>query len=134
MKLLFELSSADRRLDLIPDCDTPKYNLDDSNLRKIKLNLHDVSKIKESSHKELGQEMTIKNSIGEDKAFTLETASFVDNASYNVESCSKNDSCSIISKEVSLAPKNKILLINFSSLDYEGKELIAFSKNYGKIR
>ena len=50
MKLLFELSSADRRLDLIPDCDTPKYNLDDSDLRKIKLRLPELSEVDLSRH------------------------------------------------------------------------------------
>ena len=50
MKLLFELSSADRRLDLIPDCDTPEYNLNDSALRKAKLRLPELSEVDLSRH------------------------------------------------------------------------------------
>ena len=50
MKLLFELSSADRKLDLIPDCDTPVYNLDEKDLRKDKLRLPELSEVDLSRH------------------------------------------------------------------------------------
>ena len=34
MKLLFEISSKDRKLDLIPPCDTEIYSFDDKLIRK----------------------------------------------------------------------------------------------------
>jgi len=50
MKLLFELSKQDRQMDLIPDCDTRKYTLDDKYLRKSKLNLPEISEVDLDRH------------------------------------------------------------------------------------
>ena len=50
MKLLFEISSKDRKLDLIPPCDTEIYNFKDELLRKEKLRLPEVSEVDLSRH------------------------------------------------------------------------------------
>ncbi len=105
-----------------------------SYLRKIKIKLNDVSEIKDTSSKEIGKEITIKNAIGEDTSFVFEKLSFVDSASYNIESCGSDGMCSIVSRDVNASSNNKIMYVEFSSLDYEGTELIDFSKKYGKIK
>ncbi len=50
MKLLFELSSKDRKLDLIPPCDSEVYNFEEKLLRKEKLRLPEVSEVDLSRH------------------------------------------------------------------------------------
>ncbi|MDI9540991.1 MAG: aminomethyl-transferring glycine dehydrogenase subunit GcvPB [Bacillota bacterium] len=50
MKLLFEISSKDRKLDLIPPCDTEIYSFDDKLIRKEKLRLPEVSEVDLSRH------------------------------------------------------------------------------------
>ena len=50
MKLLFELSSADKKLDLIPDCDVKSYGLEDKYLRKEKPALPELSEVDLSRH------------------------------------------------------------------------------------
>lgn len=105
-----------------------------SYLRKIKLKLNDVSKIEDASTKNINEEIVVKNAIGEDTKFTFENISFVDKTSYNIEVCNSNGICSITSRNISVGSKYKILLVDFSSADYEGDELIDFSIKHGKIR
>ncbi len=50
MKLLFELSSADKKLDLIPDCDVKSYELEEKYLRKEKPALPELSEVDLSRH------------------------------------------------------------------------------------
>ncbi|HPW52993.1 MAG TPA: aminomethyl-transferring glycine dehydrogenase subunit GcvPB [Erysipelotrichaceae bacterium] len=50
MKLLFEISSKGRKLDLIPPCDTEEYSFNDELLRKEKLRLPEVSEVDLSRH------------------------------------------------------------------------------------
>ncbi len=105
-----------------------------SYLRKIKLKLNDVSKIEDVSTKSIGKEIVVNNAIGEDTSFTFEKMSLVDIASYNVEVCGSDGRCSITARNISVSKNYKIMYVEFSSLDYEGTELIDFSKEYGKIK
>ncbi|MGI6608623.1 MAG: aminomethyl-transferring glycine dehydrogenase subunit GcvPB [Erysipelotrichaceae bacterium] len=50
MKLLFEISSKNRKSDLIPPCDTEVYNFNEKLLRKEKLRLPEVSEVDLSRH------------------------------------------------------------------------------------
>lgn len=50
MKLLFELSKENRRMNLIPPCDVPEYSFDESLLRKEELRLPQVSEVDLSRH------------------------------------------------------------------------------------
>ncbi len=50
MKLLFELSKDNRRLNLIPPCDVEQVQLDERHLRKEKLNLPQLSEVDLSRH------------------------------------------------------------------------------------
>ncbi len=103
-------------------------------LRKIKLNLVDVSKIEETKKINISEPLQVETSTKENVEFTFEKVEFVTTANYNIESCNQDDYCSIVSKQINADEASKILLVNFSSSDYEGTELMKFSKEYGKIR
>lgn len=111
-----------------------EYKGNTSYLRKIKLNLEDATKIEESKSINIGDSLSVNTPIQGKKAFTYEAVSFIDSANYNIESCNANSDCSIVSKTITATPGYKLLLINFSSADYEGKELIDFTKEHGKIK
>ena len=101
-------------------------------LRKLKLNMIDLSKIKTNSELNLDSELTVVYPTKKAKAFTLQNASFTDSSNYNIEKCNY-DSCSIVQESVSAKAGEKILKMEFLSTDFEGKELIDFSSKYGKI-
>lgn len=103
-------------------------------LRKIKLNLEDVSEVNQNETKKIGEETTIIYPDKSSQSFTLESASFESNASYNTEVCDSYDNCQITTKSVSASTNSKILIIPFSSPSYEGEDLIDFSTKYGKIK
>lgn len=108
-----------------------EYNRNTSFLRKIKLKLNNVMKIKENDKLNIGEELTINN-FNDTSKFTFEKVEFGDSYNYNIESCNSDSSCSIITKNIS--PINqKIMYVEFSSLDYEGVDLLKFTTNYGKI-
>lgn len=111
-----------------------EYKGNTSYLRKIKLNLEDVSQIEETKTINITKKLEVDNSVGEATEFTFESAQFVQSSNYNIESCDSSGSCSIVTKSIEVTEGYKILLINFSSPDYEGTELIDFTKDYGKIR
>ena len=50
MKLLFELSRDNRKMDLIPPCEVETVQYDESLLRQDKLNLPQVSEVDLSRH------------------------------------------------------------------------------------
>lgn len=50
MKLLFEISKANRQLDLIPDCDTNEFNLDKKYHRELPLRLPEISEVDLGRH------------------------------------------------------------------------------------
>lgn len=103
-------------------------------LRKMKLNLKDVSLITKNPSKNIGEELKITYPNGSKKNMTFESATLTDKISYNKESCDEDDNCRISSFDLSLSENYKILEIKFSSSSFEGEELIDFSTNYGKIR
>lgn len=111
-----------------------QYKRRSSYLRKIKLKLNNVSKIEDAAMKKIGEEITIKNAIGEDTLFTLEKVNFVNDSNYNIEVCNSDGDCSINTRKITVPQSSKIMTISFSSPDYEGTELIDFSKKYGKIK
>ena len=50
MKLLFELSRENRKMNLLPSCDVPEYEFDEALLRKDELHLPQVSEVDLSRH------------------------------------------------------------------------------------
>lgn len=111
-----------------------EYKGNTSYLRKIKLNLENVSEIEETKDLNLTESLEVETPIEGKKEFTYESFLFQDVASYNIESCDSNNKCSIVMKNVNSPTGSKILVINFSSPDYEGTELMKFTTEYGKIK
>ena len=103
-------------------------------LRKLKLKLNDKSNIEDTDVKNIGEKSTVTYPNGEEKSFTIDSMSFSSDVNYNIESCNSDDECRVITKNYTAKTGYKILKINFSSSDFEGKELIDFSTNYGKIK
>lgn len=102
-------------------------------LRKIKLNLIDLSQIITENEKKIKEGLKVKYPDGTTKNFKFTSISFVNQVDYNIESCNKDFECSVITKTEQVDPNYKILKIDFVSNDFEGKELIDFSNSYGKI-
>ncbi|MBE6157430.1 MAG: hypothetical protein E7160_01395 [Firmicutes bacterium] len=102
-------------------------------LRKIKLNIEDISVIKDSKAKELGDDSTIK--IGpKETDLIVDEAEVMDSVSYSYQDCENSGSgCQTSVGEVSAKSSEKILQIGFVSDSFEGKDLIDFSTKYGKI-
>lgn len=103
-------------------------------LRKIKIQLEDISNINNNAEKQIGQELVIKRPNQEEEKFTLESAEFKDQINYNIESCDANFDCRIAEELQQANPGRKIIEIPFVSPDFEGQELIDFSIKYGKIK
>lgn len=103
-------------------------------LRKIKLKIQDVSIIDSYPEVSLGKKITVKYPNSSSKDLTLDQATFQEKIQYNTESCNEDGYCSITSKDLMVDPMHRVLKIDFSSNDFEGEELIDFSKSYGKIR
>lgn len=111
-----------------------EYKGNTSYLRKIKLNLENVSEIKNVKTSNITETLKIETAMEGKKEFSYETVSFQDNANYNIESCNVNNNCSIVTKNITAPTGSKILFVNFSSPDYEGTELMKFTTEYGKIK
>lgn len=103
-------------------------------LRKLKLKLDDKSKIENVDVKNVGEDLKVTYPNGDEKSFTIDSFDFETSVNYNIDSCDSNDRCRVTSKNYNAKDGYKILKIDFSSSDFEGKELIDFSTNYGKIK
>ena len=102
-------------------------------LRKLKINLKDVSTITKNPSKKVGEELVVTYPNGKKEDMTYESVDIKDTTTYNIETCDDDFNCSITSEDLNITNK-KILEIAFSSSSFEGEELIDFSTNYGKIK
>lgn len=97
-------------------------------LRKIKVNVKDVSVIKEK----IGKKMTDTLYINDDIEFAFEDAQILDSTDYNYQICPVSG-CVLTKGIINKTGNNKILKITYSSEGLEGKDMIDFSSKYGKI-
>ena len=107
------------------------YN--DTFLRKIKINISDVSKIKTKDKRNIGEKLTIKQD-SVNKNFTIDELNFVDSSNYSYQVCSSEGLCYLTTGQVIATQGTKIMKISFASVDLDGKDLIDFSSKYGKIK
>ena len=108
-----------------------EYNgSNDTYLRKIKLNIKDISKIEKEKVYKLGDNINIID----DKHIIFDSIDINTNMTYNKYSCTSGETCSVVQKDLVASNGKKILKITFASSDYEGKEFIDFSCKYGKIK
>ena len=108
------------------------YIKDQPYLRKIKLDMKDVSKIEKGNTYKEGDNITFQEGTKK-KKITIDDIEISDNIGYSYQSCDIYNECQSEVKVVNALPNEKILKIEFISDDFEGKELIDFSSKYGKI-
>ena len=107
------------------------YQEKDGVLRKIKLNVQDISKIEEATKLSMGDEVSVE--FGENgEVIRLDYAELSEKSSYTVRQCNTSN-CNFIEKEFNASSGTKILEIDFSSDIYEVKNMLNFLENYAKI-
>lgn len=108
------------------------YGTNNVYLRKIKLNIKDISQIKQIKEYKESDKIKIKtDKINETISFT--SATYSQRISYLVQECKAENQC-VMNKE-KLSPVEDIYYIKipFTSKEIDGKELVDISSNYGKI-
>ncbi len=105
-----------------------------SYLRKIKLNIEDVSKIENAGTYKINDKITFSYINKEKKILTPTSYEIGDSFNYNRYYCPTASVCSTFLEEIKPKNGNKILKISFASSDFEGEEFIDFSIKYGRIK
>ena len=100
-------------------------------LRKIKLNIKDVSKIEEVPEIDFGDEIVI-NTESFNETITFDSFEYKDEVQYNYLDC-YSDKCLNGTSNYRVQNGYKILEIQFSSEEFESKNMIDFLNKYGKI-
>lgn len=103
-----------------------------THLRKIKLKINDLSKIIDEKNLVLKQKLPIKTQKYDDDA-VFEKAELKDSIVYTKNDSKFGDSA-MIDTELRAKDGYKILEIEFTSNELDGKDLIDFSTSYGKIK
>ena len=102
-----------------------------NHLRKIKLQLKDLTKIKENPPISLNNQL--KFYIGKDeKEVVFDKFEILDSTNYSKENCSTVN-CTYDLLAETVPEGKKILKIDFASNDFDGKDMIDFLSGYGKI-
>jgi len=102
-------------------------------LRKIKLNITDISNIKDIGTYNLNKKIKFEYMDGSYKELTPLTAEIGDNFTYRRYYCETADDCKVNTDNVR-NNKGKILKITFAGSDFEGEDFIDFLNEYGKIK
>ena len=102
-----------------------------SKLRKIKLNIQNLSKIEKQKDLKIGDsfELNIKKAKEE---LSVDSVNISDSQWYTVKDCNMAE-CYTEKKQTTGDSGYKVMKIGFSSDTYEYKELIDFCTSYGKI-
>ena len=106
--------------------------LTETHLRKIKLNIEDLSKITDGGQVKEEEKLRIKtNNMNE--TFTFEQPEILQEINYTVQECKSENKCVMNSVPATAAEGTKFIKIPFSSKAFDGKEMVDFSTDYGKI-
>ena len=105
-----------------------------SYLRKIKLNMIDVSEVKDQGSFNINEKISFTYIDSSKKEVTPYSSDIGENFTYNRYYCPSASVCSSFVNEVLAETGKKILRIQFSSSDFEGEEFIDFSTKYGRIK
>ena len=103
----------------------------DNKLRKIKLNVKDISKVNDSGTVQFGDTIDI-NINGVEDSISIDRFDFIDSFLYKVSKCSSSG-CEYDDKDYFVSEGYKVLKISFGSLVYESKDMKKFISKYGKI-
>ena len=109
-----------------------EYNGSNTYLRKIKLKVNNLSKISTKKDMSLGDDFTI-TIRGKDENIILDDVDFYENTFYILTKCNENTGCENINKDLVSTPEKKIMVLSYGTDDFEAKDIIDFSTDYGKI-
>ena len=101
-------------------------------LRKIKLKIKDISQLNAVKEYKVDDKMVIKTSVV-DEAIAFDEGEIYSNLDYSIQKCKVANECYMEIKNLEPDEANKYVKIPFSSKEFDGKELVDFSTNYGKI-
>lgn len=100
-------------------------------LRKIKLKITDVSKIQDKGVKKLGEELKL-NLKPKEEVISLDKYEFSKTIAYTIRICNTTN-CYTEKENYTANDGYVVLKIDFGSTNFEGKDMVDFSANYGKI-
>ena len=109
-----------------------EYNGSNTYLRKIKLKVNNLSKIKTQKDMALGDDFTITIK-GKDENIILDGVDFYESSYYILTKCNQNTGCENINRNLESTEDKKIMILSYGTDDYEAKDIIDFSTDYGKI-
>ncbi|MBQ6497383.1 MAG: hypothetical protein IJI58_01555 [Bacilli bacterium] len=99
-------------------------------LRKIKLNITDISEIKDKGIVKIGENLTLK--LKRKETISLDSYAFTDKVTYPIRKCN-TEKCVIEKVSYNATKGNKVLKVDFASDNFEGKDMVDFCADYGKI-
>lgn len=107
------------------------YQENGDSLRKIKLNVKDVSKIEDVVNLKLGEQLDLgfKN---KNDSISIDNVNITDNITYTTRK-KTSEGTTLIDKELTLNGDSRILDIEFASDVWEAKNMIDFLRSYGKL-
>lgn len=108
-----------------------EFNNNEPHLRKIKLNLNDVSEINKKDPIKLNEEMNFTLE-GKEESIIFDEYKLYITTDYSYRLCSNNN-CATKNDKHTAKNGHRILKISFASDYFEGKDMIDFSSKYGKI-
>lgn len=117
--------------DLKPDNFALFYQENQGNLRKIKLDVTDISKIKDMGTFKLEDEINLDIKPNAEK-ISFDSYEIAKSVPYSVRYC-KSDTCNVEKETYTAEAGYLVLKIDFSSLNFEGKDMVDFLADYGKI-
>ena len=107
------------------------YQEDGGYLRKIKLKIKDISRINIDKELKIGDSFKFKIGKKENEV-SLDKVEFLSSVDYMSRFCNTTQ-CYVEPQNYIAREGYKVLKIEFGSDGYEGKEMIDFSEDYGKI-
>ena len=100
-------------------------------LRKIKLDLKDCSKIEEAKKLSLGEDMVF-SLRGKEEKISFDYGEFLTSVDYYSRKCNSAN-CAMQEQHWDAPGENIVLKVDFASTAFEGKDMVDFSNDYGKI-
>ena len=101
-------------------------------LRKIKLNVKDISKVTNNKNElKVGEDLNI-NILGVEDTISIDKYEFVDKFYFKTSRC-ESTTCGFVEKLYTEDEKNKVLKLEFASLVYESKDMINLFEKHVKI-
>ena len=80
----------------------------------------------------LGDDFTITIK-GKDENIILDGVDFYESSYYILTKCNQNTGCENINRNLESTEDKKIMILSYGTDDYEAKDIIDFSTDYGKI-